>query len=82
MSRQKNAHWGFNVKALSYEEVCAQLLMDVRDELQTLNMVASQTRDALQHYGGIQKELRGLRRDLKKVIGGGRRPRATRKGAQ
>lgn len=36
------------------------LAMDIRDELQNLN-------SNLGRLGGIQKELRGLRRDIKKL---------------
>lgn len=39
MPRHKNTIWNFNPEPKTWEEIQAALLMDIRDELQTLNSV-------------------------------------------
>lgn len=62
MARHKNANWTINEKATSWEEVNTAVLMDIRDELQTLNRVM-----ACPNVSAGFIALRQIARDVKRL---------------
>lgn len=58
MARHKNAQWNLNEKVQSYEELNAAVLMDIRDELQTLNRLL-----ACPNFVGMPQVLKQIRRN-------------------
>ncbi len=65
MGRHKDANWNLQDPIVTNDHVTFALLMDLRDEMKKNNSLLGDISASLSWGGWIQRELRGLRRDVK-----------------